>query len=202
VARQDDVPAHNLNPVGANMDVRNLPLPTSSASNPFAKLNSLTSAPGLSGWDAALNQAVESRAGAAPDAGINGAMQTFAQFAARHTNLNTALKRMPKADAFAAEQAEPDAPSPEDAALEQTAQTVVNQFFMGTMLKQMRESPFKNEMFSGGKAGNAYASMFDTHLSENAGSGMARDLVQSMVKAYRKQSLRSEAETGLAVPPA
>lgn len=72
--------------------------------------------------------------------------------------------------------------SPEDAKLRATAETLVNQFFMGSMLKQMRSSPFKDSTFSGGKAGDAYAGLFDQHLSAKAGGGMGKGLVDVMVK--------------------
>ena len=72
--------------------------------------------------------------------------------------------------------------SPEDAKLRASAETLVNQMFMGSMLKQMRSSPFKDETMSGGKAGEAYAGLFDQHLSARAGGGMGKGLVDVMVK--------------------
>jgi Rod binding protein len=69
----------------------------------------------------------------------------------------------------------------------QTAQTLVNQFFMGTMLKQMRQSPFKDETFSGGRAGEAYSSLFDQHVAEHAGNKVAKGLVESMVRQYQQK---------------
>ncbi|RYG85356.1 hypothetical protein EON77_05715 [bacterium] len=87
-------------------------------------------------------------------------------------------------DAVAAARKTSDAgpESPKDAKLRETAETLVNQFFMGTMLKQMRSSPFKDQTFSGGKAGAAYAGLFDQHLSAKAGGGMGKGLVDVMVK--------------------
>lgn len=76
--------------------------------------------------------------------------------------------------------AEPE--SPEDAKLRATAETLVNQMFMGSMLKQMRSSPFKDDTMSGGKAGDAYAGLFDQNLSAKAGGGMGKGLVDVMVK--------------------
>ena len=72
--------------------------------------------------------------------------------------------------------------SPQDAKLRATAETLVNQMFMGSMLKQMRSSPFKDDTMSGGKAGDAYAGLFDQQLSAKAGGGMGKGLVDVMVK--------------------
>lgn len=74
-----------------------------------------------------------------------------------------------------------------DKELRQKAQILVNQFFIGTMLKQMRDSPFKNEMFSGGKGGEAFQGLFDQRLSERAGGRVASSLVDSLVKGLRKR---------------
>ena len=146
-----------------------------------------------SAWDDSLNEAMEARAGTAPSAGINGAAQTFAQFAQRQTQLNARLRKLAQTDdAFNGRTADRqtgqgDQPmSEKDAELQKTAEQLVNSLFMGTMLKGMRNSPFKDDLFSGGKAGNAYAGMFDQQLTQHAGGGLAQDLVRSMVKAYRK----------------
>lgn len=71
-------------------------------------------------------------------------------------------------------------------ALEKSSAMLVNQFFMGSMLKQMRDSPFKSDLFNGGKGGDAYAGLFDQHLAEHAGSSIAKSLVKSMVKQYAR----------------
>ena len=70
--------------------------------------------------------------------------------------------------------------------LEQSSATLVNQFFMGSMLKQMRQSPFKVDSLNGGKGGEAYAGLFDQHIAENAGNRIAKSLVNSMVKQYAR----------------
>jgi Rod binding domain-containing protein len=49
----------------------------------------------------------------------------------------------------------------------------------------MRNSPFKDATFSGGKAGDAYAGLFDQQLAANAGGGMAGKLVDSLVKKFK-----------------
>jgi len=75
----------------------------------------------------------------------------------------------------------------DDAALRAKAEQLVSQTFFGTLLKQMRQSPWKSEMFSGGRAGQAYQQMFDQHLVEKLGRGAGRRLVDSLVKDMRRQ---------------
>ena len=70
----------------------------------------------------------------------------------------------------------------------------VAQTFFGTMLKQMRDSPFKSELFSGGSGGQAFSSLHDQHLAEHMTRGAGRKLVNGIVRrieanaAYRKNN--------------
>jgi Rod binding domain-containing protein len=79
------------------------------------------------------------------------------------------------------------------AAVKQT-QKWVSQTFFGTMLKQMRNSPFKSEMFEGGRGGQAFQEMYDQQLADHMARGAGKKLVNSIVrkiegaKAYRKSS--------------
>jgi Rod binding domain-containing protein len=76
--------------------------------------------------------------------------------------------------------------------VEQT-RTWVSQTFFGTLLKQMRDSPFKSELFSGGRGGEAFAGLQDQHLAEHMARGAGSKLVNGIVRrieanaAYRKQ---------------
>lgn len=54
--------------------------------------------------------------------------------------------------------------------------------FFGTMLKQMRDSPFRSELFGGGRAGSAYDAMYHQVLAERMGRGVGRGLVRSIVR--------------------
>lgn len=59
----------------------------------------------------------------------------------------------------------------------------VAQSFFGEMLKQMRNSPFKSELFEGGRGGQAFQGQFDQKLAERMASSHAGDrLVWSMVR--------------------
>jgi Rod binding domain-containing protein len=64
-----------------------------------------------------------------------------------------------------------------------SARVLVAQTFYGQMLKQMRSSPFKSEMFDGGRGGQAFMSQLDQHLAErmsrsSAGERLARAIVR------------------------
>ncbi len=57
----------------------------------------------------------------------------------------------------------------------------VAQTFYGTMLKQMRDSPFKSEIFDGGRGGQAFASMYDQQLADHMSRGAGQKLVNAIV---------------------
>jgi Rod binding domain-containing protein len=81
---------------------------------------------------------------------------------------------------------------PQDKLTKQVQQWVGTTFF-GTLLKQMRESPFRSEMFDGGRGGQAFGAMFDqqlaTHMTRGAGSKLTNAIVRKLEgkKAYAKQ---------------
>ena len=78
------------------------------------------------------------------------------------------------------------------------AQIWVSQTFFGTLLKQMRESPFKSELFSGGRGGQAFSELYDQHLAERMARGAGTKLVHAIVnkieasKNYRKAQKNSD----------
>ena len=59
--------------------------------------------------------------------------------------------------------------------LVETARKLGRQTFYGTMLKQMRNSPFKSEMFEGGRGGQAFAPLLDQHLAEHMSRGRRQE---------------------------
>ena len=73
------------------------------------------------------------------------------------------------------------------AKLVKQAEKWVAQTFYGQMLKQMRNSPFKSEMFSGGRGGEAFGEMFDQQLADRMSKGAGGDLVDSIVSRLEKQ---------------
>jgi len=68
----------------------------------------------------------------------------------------------------------------------------VSQTFFGTLLKQMRENPFKSDLFSGGQGGEAFGALYDQQLADHMSRGAGGKLVKAIVdkiegnKAYHK----------------
>jgi len=73
------------------------------------------------------------------------------------------------------------------------AEKWVSQTFFGAMLRQMRNSPFKSEMFSGGRGGQAFNEMFDQTLADRMARGAGGKLVKAVVRSL-------QAKTGVAIP--
>jgi Rod binding domain-containing protein len=57
----------------------------------------------------------------------------------------------------------------------------VSQTFYGELMKQMRNSPFKSKMMSGGRGGEAFGEMFDQKLAEKMAKGSGHKLVDAIV---------------------
>ena len=87
----------------------------------------------------------------------------------------------------------PKEPKSEHEKLQETARKLVAQTFFGPMLKQMRDSPFKSKLFSGGRGGEAFSSMLDQKLAEHMARGADSKLVRSITRklegkaSYQKQ---------------
>ena len=76
--------------------------------------------------------------------------------------------------------------NPANEHLFKTAQKWVGQTFFGTILKQMHESPFKSELWSGGKGGAAYSTLYDQHLAERMAHSSGRPLANAIVKHLQR----------------
>ena len=78
----------------------------------------------------------------------------------------------------------------------QQAQKWVAQTFFGTLLKQMRESPFRSAIFEGGRGGEAFGALYDQHLAEHMARGAGSKLVNAIAgrieanRAYGKSARR------------
>ena len=79
----------------------------------------------------------------------------------------------------------------EDQQLMEYAQKWVSQTFFGTMLKQMRNSPFKSELFSGGRGGDAFGGMYDQHLADRMARASGKKLAESIVRQLQRQKARA-----------
>lgn len=74
--------------------------------------------------------------------------------------------------------------------LQETARKLVAQTFYGPMLKQMRESPFKDKLFSGGRGGEAFTSMLDQRLAEHMARSSDSKLVHSIARRLEGNAAR------------
>jgi Rod binding domain-containing protein len=78
------------------------------------------------------------------------------------------------------------------ALVEQTEKWVAATFY-GTLLKQVRNNPFKSEMLSGGQGGEAFGSLYDQQMAEHMSRGTGKKLVNAIVRkieaanAYSRQ---------------
>jgi Rod binding domain-containing protein len=83
--------------------------------------------------------------------------------------------------------------SQHDQLVKQT-QNWVSQTFFATLLKQMRDSPFKSDLMDGGRGGQAFASLYDQQLAQRMGHAAGSKLVNAIVRkieanaAYRKNA--------------
>ena len=69
----------------------------------------------------------------------------------------------------------------------------VGQTFFGTLMKQMEDSPFKSDLFSGGRGGEAFSSLYHQQLVDRMARAAGDKLVNAIVRrieatsAYQKQ---------------
>lgn len=79
--------------------------------------------------------------------------------------------------------------------LVRSTQQWVAQTFFGTLLKQMRESPFKSDLFEGGRGGQAFTSLYDQKLVEQMARGAGNKLVNAVVHQIEKNMRKAQAES-------
>ena len=74
----------------------------------------------------------------------------------------------------------------QDPKLFKTAQKWVSQTFFGTLLKQMHDSPFKSDLFSGGRGAQAFSPIYDQHLADRVARASGRPLANAIVKHLQR----------------
>jgi Rod binding domain-containing protein len=80
------------------------------------------------------------------------------------------------------------------AKLVEQARKWVGLTFFGTMLQQMRKSPFHSKLTDGGRGGQAFTDMYDQEIAQRMGRGAGSKLVNSLVhkvearRAYANQA--------------
>jgi Rod binding domain-containing protein len=85
--------------------------------------------------------------------------------------------------------------------VEEQARKWLAQTFYGPMLKQMRESPFKSEVFSGGRGGQAFSSMLDQRLADHMSRATSSKLVKSITRRLMANKAGAKAPSAGARPP-
>jgi len=86
--------------------------------------------------------------------------------------------------------------------IEKQAQKLVADTFYGTLMRQMHDSPFKSELFSGGRGGEAFGGLYDQQLTERMAKAGGNKLVNGIVRriearqAYAKQKKQEQQQTG------
>jgi hypothetical protein len=79
-------------------------------------------------------------------------------------------------------------PKTEHEKIQEQARKWVSQTFYGTLLKQMRDSPFKSELFSGGRGGQAFTPMLDQHLADRMSRSSDSKLVRAIARKLEARS--------------
>lgn len=85
--------------------------------------------------------------------------------------------------------------------LRASAERFVAQTFFTPMFKMMRASPFKSELLSGGRGGEAFTAMLDGVLAERMGRGAGGALVEAIVNRLDPQGARLLRRTSIAPGP-
>jgi Rod binding domain-containing protein len=87
--------------------------------------------------------------------------------------------------------------TPQEEKLIEQARKWVAQTFYGTLIKQMRNSPFKSPLFEGGRGGQAFGELYDQrlvdHMSRGAGNKLVGALVRSIVDVQKRRDDNAKA---------
>jgi hypothetical protein len=83
--------------------------------------------------------------------------------------------------------------TPHDPKLVDQTRKWVAQTFFGTMLKQMRNSPFKSPLFEGGRGGEAFGELSDQHMVDHMSRGVGNKLVMAIVRKIESRGKKPDA---------
>lgn len=86
--------------------------------------------------------------------------------------------------------------TPHDQLVEQT-QKWVSQTFYGTILKQMHNSPFRSDVFEGGRGGQAFGGLMDQHLADRMAKSTNNKLVRTLVRRIEARSAYAQQQKQL-----
>jgi len=94
-------------------------------------------------------------------------------------------------------------PNQHDQLVKQTEKWVAQTFY-GTLLKQMRDSPFHSDLMEGGDGGKTFETMFDQrladHMSHHAGGKLVRSIVKKIESAQAAKKYASASRKPAAHP--
>jgi hypothetical protein len=85
--------------------------------------------------------------------------------------------------------------TPHEQLVEQT-QKWVSQTFYGTILKQMHNSPFRSELFEGGRGGQAFSGLMDQHLADRMAKSANNKLVKGIVRRIEARTAYAQQAEG------
>ena len=80
--------------------------------------------------------------------------------------------------------------------LVENTQKWVAQTFYGTILKQVRNSPFRSELFDGGRGGEAFGGLMDQQLAEHMARSGSNKLVNSIVRRMEARMAYGKGKEG------
>jgi hypothetical protein len=70
----------------------------------------------------------------------------------------------------------------------------VAQTFYGTLLKQLRNSPFKSDVLSGGRGAQAFGPMVDQNMVDRLSRSTGKKLIESLTKSMMKKAAKKAAK--------
>jgi Rod binding domain-containing protein len=85
------------------------------------------------------------------------------------------------------------------ALVKQTEKWVATTFY-GTLLKSVRNNPFKSDLLTGGEGGKAFGSLYDQQMADHMARGTGKKLVNAIVRkieaanAYARQKGAGDAK--------
>lgn len=88
-------------------------------------------------------------------------------------------------------------PASTEAQVRETAQQLVASTFIMPLLQQMREDPFKSEMFHGGFTEDAFGQQLDTILADRIAQRTGGSIVDAVYRSINKQMHSTAASRGV-----
>lgn len=78
-----------------------------------------------------------------------------------------------------------------EAQIDKQTRKWVSETFYGSLLKQMRNSPFKSKIFDGGRGAEAFSPLLDQQLADHIGAAKSNKLVRAIVNDIARKTSRT-----------